>query len=102
VLIDLGLISAWPGRPTGTYTAKSGLIIAEARTLTRGNYGSTLGGSMGKVREREIILKTDQRDILLEMGLGENSKRDQADGTRTESFSKAMFVKLKYAMAAGC
>jgi hypothetical protein len=35
-----------------------------------GNFGSTLGGSMGKVREREIILKTDQRDILLEMGLG--------------------------------
>jgi hypothetical protein len=25
---------------------------------------------MGKGRERQIILKTDQRDILLEMGLG--------------------------------
>jgi hypothetical protein len=25
---------------------------------------------MGKVREREIILKTDQRDVILELGLG--------------------------------
>jgi Adenylate and Guanylate cyclase catalytic domain len=31
-----------------------------------------------------------------------NSKQNQADGTRTASSSEAMFVKLKYAMAAGC
>ena len=35
-----------------------------------GNYGCTLGGTMGKGRERQIILKTDQRTVLLEMGLG--------------------------------
>jgi hypothetical protein len=67
-----------------------------------GYFGSTLGGSMGKGRERQIILKTDQRNVILELGLGENSKQNQAAGTRTEPFSKAMFVKLQYAMAAGC
>jgi len=30
---------------------------------------------MGKGRERQIILKTDQRTLLLELGLGGNSKR---------------------------
>jgi hypothetical protein len=50
---------------------------------------------MGKSPGRQIILKTDQHDILLEMGRGGNSKRDQTDGTRNEPFSEAMFVKLK-------
>ena len=57
---------------------------------------------MGKGRKRQIILNTDQRDILLEMGLGGKFQTSQTDGTRTESFSKAMFLKLQYAMAAGC
>jgi hypothetical protein len=57
---------------------------------------------MGKVRERQIILKTDQCNVLLELGPGGKSKRDQSDGTTTEPFSKAMFAKLKYAMSAGC
>jgi len=35
-------------------------------------------------------------------GLGENSKQNQAAGTRTEPFLKALFLKLQYAMAAGC
>jgi hypothetical protein len=60
------------------------------------------GGSMGKSREPQIILKTDQRNVILELGLGKNSKQNQAAGTRTEPFSKAMLLKLQYAMAAGC
>ena len=47
---------------------------------------------MGKTPERKIILKTDKRTIFLEMAWAENSKRDQADGTRTEPFSKATFT----------
>ena len=56
---------------------------------------------MGKAREPQIILNTDQRTVLLEMGLG-GKLRDQSDGTRTEPFSKAMILKLQYAMAGGC
>ena len=33
------------------------------------NFGSTLGGTMGKARERQIILKTDLRNVILELGL---------------------------------
>jgi hypothetical protein len=47
---------------------------------------------MGKVREPQIVRKTDQRTVLLEMW-AENSNRNQAHGTRTEPFSKAMFLK---------
>jgi hypothetical protein len=44
--------------------------IGQFRDLSRfGNYGSTLGGDMGKGREPQIILKTDQRNVLLELGL---------------------------------
>jgi hypothetical protein len=56
---------------------------------------------MGKSREPQIILKTDQRNVILELGLGGNSKRNQAAGTRTEPSLKAMFLKLEYARAAG-
>jgi hypothetical protein len=34
------------------------------------NFGASLGGTMGKGREPQIILKKDQRTILLELGLG--------------------------------
>jgi hypothetical protein len=56
---------------------------------------------MGKSHEPQIILKTDQRNVIIELGLGENSKQNQAAGTRTEPFSKALFLKLQYAMADG-
>jgi hypothetical protein len=48
---------------------------------------------MGKGREPQIILKTDERNVLLELG---NSKRNQAAGTRNEFSSRAMFLKLQY------
>ena len=50
------------------------------------------GGPWAKSREPQIILKTDQRKVILELGLGENSKRNQAAGTRTGPSSKAMFL----------
>jgi hypothetical protein len=37
---------------------------------TMADYGCREGGSMGKSCERQIILETDQRTVLLEMGLG--------------------------------
>jgi hypothetical protein len=56
---------------------------------------------MGKGRERQIILKTDQRDILLEMGLGGKFQTRSSGWDENRIFFE-MFVKLKYAMAAGC
>jgi hypothetical protein len=55
-------------------------------------YGASLGGTMGKGRETQIILKSDQRTIILELGLGENSKPNQVAGMKTERSSKAMFL----------
>jgi hypothetical protein len=49
---------------------------------------------MGKSREPQIILKADQRNVIFELGLGENSKQNQATETRTEPSSKALFWKL--------
>ncbi len=34
------------------------------------------GGPWAKSREPQIILKTDQRNVILELGLGENSKQN--------------------------
>jgi hypothetical protein len=59
-------------------------------------FGASLVGSMTKGREPQIILKSDQRNLVLELGLGENTKRNQAAGTRTEFFWKAMFLKLHF------
>jgi hypothetical protein len=67
-----------------------------------GNNGSRVGGTMGKGREQQIILKTDQRTLLLELGLGGKFQAHQADGTSAESFSKAMFLKLQYTMVDPC
>ena len=47
-----------------------------------------VGGSMGKARERQIILKTNQCNILNEMGREENSPHSQAVGTRAGSFPR--------------
>jgi hypothetical protein len=33
-----------------------------------GNNGCTLGGAMGKGREPQIILKTDERNVNIELG----------------------------------
>jgi hypothetical protein len=44
------------------------------------------GGYIGKSPEPQIVLKTDQRTILLELGLGGKSEANQAAGMRTEFF----------------
>jgi hypothetical protein len=49
-------------------TARGGEVL----TRDEGNFGCTLGGTIGKDREWQTILKTDQRTILLELGMGEN------------------------------
>jgi hypothetical protein len=64
--------------------------------------GAPSGGPWAKLAKGKIILKTDQCTVLLELGLGRKFQANQAAGTRTEPFSKAMFLKLQYAMAAGC
>jgi hypothetical protein len=44
--------------------------IGQFRHFARfGNFGCTLGGSMGKGREPEVILKTDERRIILDLRL---------------------------------
>jgi len=59
-------------------------------------------GTMGKARERQIILNTDQRTVLLEMGPGGKFQAKSSDWDENRTFSKAPFLKLQYAMAAGC
>jgi hypothetical protein len=48
-----------------------GSEVAVRRVFARrfGNYGSSLGGTIGKGREPEVILKTDERRIILDLGL---------------------------------
>jgi hypothetical protein len=57
---------------------------------------------MGKGREPQIILKTEERTIFLEMGLGGKFEAKSSGWGENRPFSKAMFLKLQYAMAAGC
>jgi hypothetical protein len=61
------------------------------------NFGSTLGGTMGKGRERQIILKTDQRTLILELGLGGKFQTRSSGWDENRIFFEG--VKLKSAMA---
>jgi hypothetical protein len=57
---------------------------------------------MGKGRERQTILKTDKRTIFVEMRPGRKAPSEiKRMGREPNSFSKAMFLKLQYAVAAG-
>jgi hypothetical protein len=56
---------------------------------------------MGKSREPQIILKTDQRNLILELGLGGKFQAKSSGWNENRTFSKAMILKLQYAMAAG-
>ena len=49
---------------------------------------------MGKSREPQIILKTDQRNVILELGLGENSKQNQAAGRRNRPFLEGAVLEV--------
>jgi hypothetical protein len=67
-----------------------------------GNFGCTLGGPWAKFASRRSSSRRTSGTSSLSWAGGENSKRNQAAGTRTVPSSKAMFLKLQYAMAAGC
>jgi hypothetical protein len=60
--------------------------------------GAPSGGTMGKGRERQIILKTDQRTVLLEMGLG--GKFQQKSSGWDEDLEGDV-LEVEYAMGAG-
>jgi hypothetical protein len=64
------------------------------------NYGSTLGGSMGKGREPKIILNTDERNLVLELGARGNSSSIQAVGMRTKSSSRMTSLRSQSRAAA--
>jgi len=56
---------------------------------------------MGKDREPQIILKTDQRTFVLELGLGGKSQAKSSCWDENRVSSRMVFLKLRYAMAAG-
>jgi hypothetical protein len=57
---------------------------------------------MGKSREPQIILKTDQRNVILELGLREKFQAKSSGWDENRTFSKALLLKLQYAMVAAC
>jgi hypothetical protein len=60
------------------------------------------GGPWAKLaNDRSSSTRTGARSSS-KRAWAENSKRNQSDGTRTEPFSQAMFLKLQYPMAVGC
>jgi hypothetical protein len=57
-------------------------------------------GTMGKGRERQIILKTDQRTVLLEMGLGGKFQQKSSAWDENRTFLEGDVLEVEYAMAA--
>jgi hypothetical protein len=55
---------------------------------------------MGKGRERQIILKTDQRTLLLEMGLGGKFQQKSSAWDENRTFLEGDVLEVEYAMAA--
>jgi hypothetical protein len=62
----------------------------------------TLGGPLGKSREPQIILKTDQRNLIVELGLGGKFQAKSSGWNENRTFPKAMFLKLNTQWRAGC
>jgi hypothetical protein len=58
------------------------------------------GGSMGKVREPQIALKTDQRTVLLEMDLGGKFQQKSSAWDENRTFLEGDVLEVEYAMAA--
>ena len=54
---------------------------------------------MGKTRERQIVVKTDRRLLILELGDAGKFQVKSSGWDEVGSSSKAMFLKLRYAMA---
>jgi hypothetical protein len=55
---------------------------------------------MGKARERQIILKTDQRNIFLELSLGGKLQAKSSGCDENRMFFEGTLLKLQYPTAA--
>ena len=55
-----------------------------------------------KLREPQIILKTDQRTLLLELGLGGKFQAKSSGWDENRIFLEGDVLEVEYAMAAGC
>ena len=55
---------------------------------------------MGKGREPQIILKTDQRNVLLEMGLDGKLQARSSGWDENRTFLENDVLEVEYAMAA--
>ena len=55
---------------------------------------------MGKSREPQIILKTDQRNVILELGLGGKFKAKSSAWDENRTFLEGDVLEVEYAMAA--
>jgi hypothetical protein len=56
---------------------------------------------MGKSGEPQIILKTDQRNLILELGLGGKFQAKSSGWNENRTFPKAMLLKLRYTWPLG-
>jgi hypothetical protein len=66
------------------------------RDLSRfNNFGCTLGGPWAKLASRRSSSTRTSALSSSKSAWAENSKRNQADGTRTKPFSKAMFLQSR-------
>jgi predicted ATPase len=113
-LIGAGLLFRQGAPPHATYlfkrartfSCRTSIRYSKAASSSSSNAFAlsdrTPWGTMSKPRERQILLKTDQRNILLRNGRDGNLLQSQAVATRTEPFSKAMLLKLQYATVGGC
>lgn len=54
---------------------------------------------MGKTRERQIVVKTDRRLLILELGDAGKFQVKSSGWDENRVFLEAMFLKLRYAMA---
>ena len=57
---------------------------------------------MGKAREPQIMLNTDQRTVLLEMGLDGKFQAKSSECDENRTFLEGDVLEVEYAMAAGC
>jgi hypothetical protein len=55
---------------------------------------------MGKARERQVILKTDQRNIFLELSLGGKLQAKSGGCDENRMSFEGTLLKLQYLMAA--
>jgi hypothetical protein len=57
---------------------------------------------MGKDREPQVILKTDQRTVVLELGLGGKFVAKSSGWDENRTFLEGDVLEIAYATADGC